>query len=159
MEQVVSPHLVRAVRQTLGVAVVRAGQQQFGGVGGTSRDHHDVGGEPLLLPVDQGQHAGDGPAAAVGVQAVHLGVAHQRHIRVFQCGPDGDDLGVGLGVDQAGEPVTGRAADAPAVRRVGLVQQDPARGVERVQPNPGQIVEQLLNTGLVTDRWERVGAL
>ena len=71
-------------------------------------------------------------------------------------GPDRDHLGVGLGVHQARVAITPGAADAGAARPVGLVQQDPARRVERVPAALGQVVGDLLDPRLMRDRRPRV---
>ena len=52
--------------------------------------------------------------------------------------------------------ITPGAADAGAARPVGLVQQDPARGVERVPAALGQAVGDLLQPRLMRDRRPRV---
>ena len=77
--------------------------------------------------------AGDRGARAVGLERDRLGVRQQRHVGVLERRPDRDHLGVGLGVHEAREAVAVGAADALAVRHVGLVEQDPAGRVERVQ--------------------------
>ena len=64
-------------------------------------------------------------------------------------------LGVGLGVDQAGEAVAGRAADAMAVRS-SLVQPDPAGRVEGEVARRLEVVRELLDPRLVRDRRVRV---
>ena len=68
----------------------------------------------------------------------------------------GDHLGVGLGVHEAREAVAVVAAHAAAERHVALVEQDPARGVERMQPRRGEVVGELLDARLVRDRRERI---
>ena len=81
----------------------------------------------------------------------------QRDVGVLEGGTHTKDLGVGLGVDQAREAVAGRAADAAAERRVGLVEHDATRGVEGVPARGGEVVGQLLDPRLVRQRRERIG--
>ena len=85
-------------------------------------------------------------------------VADQGDVVVADRGPYGDDVGVGLGLDQAGEAVAGRAPDAGAQLRLGLVEHDPGRRVERMQPDRPEVVEEPLDAGLVRDGRERVGS-
>ena len=82
----------------------------------------------------------------------------QGHVRVLERGADGDDLGVGLRVHEAREAVAVLTPHALAVGRIALVEQDPARRVERVQALLGEVVGQLLDAGLVRHRRERVRA-
>ena len=70
--------------------------------------------------------------------------------------PHAEHLGVGLGVDQAGEAVARRAADAVAVRHVRLGQPHAARRVERVVARRLEVVRELLDPRLVRERRERV---
>ena len=136
--------------------VVGAGQEELRGVRRARREHDDRTGEPLLAPVDVRDHRGDGATRRVGLQLPHLRVAQQREVLVHQGWADGDHVGVGLRVHQAGEAVTGGAADAGAEGGVGLVEHDPVGGVERVQPHLCETVEELLDARLVRDRRVRV---
>src|SRR5436190_21548423 len=67
---------------------------------------------------------------------------------------------VGLPVSQAREPVEAVAANAAAGLRVGLVQIDPNRKVERVMPGALAVVRELLDPRVMRDRRmrERPGA-
>ena len=71
-------------------------------------------------------------------------------------GPHRDRLRVRLGVHETRVAVTPGAADARALRPVGLVEQDPARRGERVVPARRQVVDELLDARLVGDRGPRV---
>ena len=53
-----------------------------------------------------------------GFQPFDIGLRQQGDIRVLDGGIDGNHLGVGFGMDQAGEAVAGVAADAAAVVRI-----------------------------------------
>ena len=84
------------------------------------------------------------------VSSVTLGNCQRR--------PDRDHLGVGLGVDQAGEPV------AVGMQRMQVengmlfsVEHDPARGVKRLVAGARQIVVELLDARLVRDGRVRIG--
>ena len=92
----------------------------------------------------------------VGVEPGHLGVDEQRDVGPVEDRAHGDRLGVGLGVDQARVAVAPRAADARALGPVGLVEQDAARGVERVVAAGGHLVGELLDAWLVRDGRPRV---
>ena len=155
VEDVVATDLVRAVRQTVGVPVVGAGEQQLRRVGGAGGHHDDVAGEVLLLAVHVGDDRRHGAAGRVRLEPAYDGVADQVDVVVLERGSYGDHLGVALGVHQARESVTGGAADACAEGGLGLVEHDPRRGVEGMEPHLGQVVEQPLDARLVRDR--RIG--
>ena len=99
------------------------------------------------VPLDD--HLGDGRALAVRLEPDDLRVRHERHVRVLERRPHAEHLGVGLRVDEAREAVAGRAADAGAVRRVRLVEHDPARRVERPVAGCREVVGELLDPRLV----------
>ena len=96
--------------------------------------------------------------ARVGLEPHRLGAGEEGHVWVLERRPDGDHLGVGFGVHEAREAVAVLTPHALAVGRVALVEQDPARRVERVEALLGEVVGQLLDPGLVRDRGERVGS-
>ena len=100
-------------------------------------------------------HLGDRGAGRVGLEPQRARVGEQRDVGELQRRSDRDHLGVGLGVDQAGEPVAVHAANAGRERHVVLGQHDPAGGVKRPVAGPRQIVVELLDARLVRDR--RVG--
>ena len=102
-------------------------------------------------------HAGDGGAGRVGFQLHRPRVPQQGDVVVLEGGPDADHLGVGLGVQRAREAVAFPALHAGAVGQVGLVDQDPARGVERMVALLLQVVGELLDARLMRDRGVRVG--
>ena len=88
-------------------------------------DDDDVGAVLLALAVALDDHpARPSRPSCVGLQPGDVGVGQQRHVRVPQRRLDADDLGVGLGLDEAGEAVAGGAADAGALLRRGLVEHD-----------------------------------
>src|SRR2546428_14018433 len=74
---------------------------------------------------------------------------------MLEGGVDAEHLGVRFRVDETGMPVASLAANAPARSGVLLVQHHPEGDVERLEPQTGEIVAELLNTWLMTDR--RVG--
>ena len=131
-------------------------QEQLGGVGGAAGDDHDVGRVDLALALAVDLHGGDRGAGRVGAQPPCGGAGEQGDVRVLQGRPDAVDLGVGLGVQRAGEPVAEAAADAAAVGQVALVEHHPAGGVERVVAARRQVVGELLDPGLVGERREGV---
>src|ERR1700751_4605166 len=65
-------------------------------------------------------------------------------------------LRVRFGIGQAGEPVTGVAADASALVRTVLVEHDPQGNMERLESGAGEVVGQVLNPRLVADRGVRI---
>lgn len=150
VRHVFAADLVGAVGQAAWVLVAGRHQQQPCRVGRAAGDDHDVGGVGLTLTVvideDTTRHrAPDG----VGLQLLHLRAGAQRDVGVLQCRRHGDDLGIGLGVHEAGKTVAGVAADAAAVHGVGLVEQDGARCVGGPAASAFQAVGDLLHTRLV----------
>src|SRR6266545_2981218 len=67
-----------------------------------------------------------------------------------------DNLGVRLGVDQAGKAVAGVAADAAALVGILFIEHDAERRVKRPQAETGEIVIELLHARLVADRRMRI---
>ena len=114
---VVPAHLVRAVREPVGVAVVGRCEQELGRVGGAGRNHHDVGAIGLRGAVVLDLDARDRLAGGVGRQLRRPRVRHQGHVRVLERRPDAEDLGVGLGLDQRREAVARGAPDNLAFNR------------------------------------------
>ena len=158
MEHVVAPDLVRAVGEAVRVRVGGRGEQQLGAVRGPARDDDDVALQRLLASVDADHDARDRGARGVGLEPDGLGAREEGHVWVLERGAHGDDLGVGFGVHEAREAVAVLTPHALAVGQVALVEQDPARRVERVEALLGEVVGQLLDPGLVRDRGERVGS-
>ena len=132
-------------------------EQDLGAVGRPGGDNHDVAGVDLPLAVPGDDDPGDAAPGVVGLQPGHLGPGEQGDVGPVEQRPDRDHVGVGLGVHQARVAVAPGAADAGAARPVGLVQHDPARGVERVVAALGQPIVDLLDPRLVGDRGPGVG--
>src|SRR6266849_11123824 len=65
---------------------------------------------------------------------------------------DADNLRIGLGANQAGEPVAGVAADAAALVPILLVEHDADRHVEGLQSRARKVVGQLLDAWLMAHR-------
>ena len=84
-------------------------------------------------------------------------VAQQGDVGPLQRGTDGDDFGVGLGVQEARESVAGLAADAAAVGHVRFVQHHRGGRRKRVVAGGGEIVVKLLDARFVRDRRRRIG--
>ena len=157
VEHVVAPDLVRAVGQAVRVLVVGAGQQQLGGVRRAGRDDDHRAGEPLLLAVDLGDdrcHASARTRRSPAVVPAALRSSVTLSCR--SAGRTAITSASDLACTRHGKPVAGGAPDARAEGRLGLVEHDAARRVERVQPDPGQVVEQPLDPRLVRHRRERV---
>ena len=120
---------------------------------------------PVKVVTDPSSRVGDDPGdrapGRVGLEALHVGAGHEGDVVLGQDRIDADDLRVRLGVQQAREAVDPVAADARArpgrEARLRLVEVDPDRQVEGVEPELLQVVAELLDAGLVGDR--RVGVL
>ena len=125
--------------------VVRRAQQDLGAVRRAGGDSNDVGLVHLAVPVSGHHHLRHLPARRVRVEARHLGVDEQRHIRATEQRPHGDRLGVGFGVHEARVPVARPTTNAGAVGPVFLGEQDAARRMERVIAALLQFVVQLLD--------------
>ena len=157
VEHVVAADLVGAVRQPVRVLVRGTGQQELRRVRRACGDDHDRSGE---APLARRRHrrrprsrvrpdpSVSSRCTAALRSSVTFGVPQRR--------ADGDHVGVGLGVHQAREAVARRTPDAGAEGGFGLVEHDAVRRVERVQVDPGQVVEQPLDPRLVRHRREGV---
>jgi len=138
----VAADLIGAVGEAGGVFVVRRGQEDDGGVDGSGADGEDAGGIGCRLRGGCGSggdggsglgavgfagagvedfDGGDGCSSGVGEEAEDAGVSHQRDVGEVHDLADAVDVGVGLGVDEAGVAVAGVAADALGGEGVGLV--------------------------------------
>ena len=76
----------------------------------------DVARETLLAPVTIDDDLGDGRPVGVRLEPDDPRVREQRDVRMLERRPNAEHLGVGLGVDEAREPVARRTADARAER-------------------------------------------
>ena len=101
-------------------------------------------------------HPGHGPSGRIGLELHHFGVDQQGDVRPVQDRTHRDDLGVGLGVHQAGVAVAPGAADTCAASPVGLVEHDPHRRREGMVTTGLEGVGDLLQAGLVADRRPRI---
>ena len=156
MAHVVPPDHVGAVGEAARVPVAGRPQQQRRRVDRARRHHHHVRrvGLGRLAPLHhEARHL---PAGRAGLELGDVGVGQQRHVRVRERRVDRHHLRVGLGAHQARVAVTGLAPDAAAGPRVALVEHDAERHVERAQADPGPVVVQLLEAGLVAHRRMRV---
>ncbi len=158
VEHVVPADLVGAVRKAVRMLVVGRREQQLGRVGRAARRDDDVRREALGLAVHLDDDRRDLVPRPVRLELDHPRVRHQRHVGVLERRPHAEHLGVGLGVDEAGEAVARRAADAVAVGQVRLGQPDAARRVERAVAGRLEVVGELLDPRLVCERRERVRA-
>jgi len=101
------------------------------------------------IPVSLDDDAGDRVSRRIGLEPHRLGVDEQGDVGEVEQGADGDDLGIGLGVDQARVPVAPGAADALAAAAIGLVEENPARGTEGVVAGGGQdLIGPFVSVGL-----------
>ena len=109
-------------------------------------------GRAALVDLDTGH----GRAGRVGQQARRAGVRLERDVGMRERGPDTQHLGIRLGLDQAREPVAGRAPDTAAVGHVVGQQPDPAGRMERMQAGTLQVIRQLLDARLMGQRRIRI---
>ena len=158
VEHVVPPDLVGAVRQAARVRLVRRREQQLGAVRRAARrrprcQRRTVSRTPAVVD----DHAGHRAAGRVGLEPYDLRASVSSvTLACSSAGRTPMHLGVGLRVHEAREPVAVVAAHAAAVGHVRLVEHDPARRVEGVQPGRGEVVGELLDARLVGHRRERV---
>ena len=108
------------------------GEQQLGAVGSAAGDDDDVALERLGVATALDLDSGHGRARVIAVQPDGVGAGEQGDVRMLERRSDGDHLGVGLGVHDAREAVAVVTPHAFAVGHVALVEEDPARRVERV---------------------------
>ncbi len=124
----------------------------MGRIGGAAGDDDNTALVDLTRSVAMLDHyLGHLAARGAGVELDYLGVGQQRDVGVLKRWSDADDVGIRLGMDQAGVAVTGRAADALAKRRVLLVEHDAAGRMEGMEASSGQVLIELLDAGLVGD--------
>ncbi len=157
VEHVVAADLIRAVRETIRVLVVRGEEQDLRRVGRAADSDDHVGRVALLRPVVLDHDLGDRGARVVGVEPDHLPVRQQGDVGVLERRTHAEHLGVRLRVDEAGEAVARGTTNARAERWVGLVEHDPARRVERVVAGGLELVGELLDPWLVRHGGMRVG--
>ena len=112
--------------------------------------------EPLLAPVPLDDDLSDGSAVGTRPEPDDPRVREQRDVRVLECGPHTQHLGVRLRMHETREAVAGRAADAGRERRVGLVEHDPARRMKRPVSRGREVVGELLDPWLVRHGGMRV---
>src|SRR5436190_18020551 len=80
----------------------------------------------------------------------------QGDIGMCKCWIYTDNLGVRLGVDEAGKAIAGVAADAAALVGGLFIEHDTERRVKRPQAKTGEVVTELLQARLVADRRMRI---
>ena len=85
----------------------------------------------------------------VGEQARHSGVGHERDIRQVHDLADAVDVGVRLGMNEAGVPIAGIAAHALGSKRVGLIALQPERNGKRVDAELADIVLDALHARFI----------
>src|SRR3954449_1107669 len=95
----------------------------------------------------------DFTAGAIRFQARYLRISKHGHIIVSQCRHDTADVRVRFCVNKAGEAVTRVATDAWTFLRIFLIQHDAEWSMKWLQPVQRKVVAQLLDAGLVADRW------
>src|SRR2546422_5843303 len=156
MAHVVAPHDVRAVGQALRVLVIGRAQQERRRVDGAGRHDDDVGRIRLGGTLTLDDHPLDVTARGTGLETRDVRAREQLHVGMLEGGVDAEHLGVRLRIDETGMPVAGLAANAAAGSGVPLVQHHAERDVKRLESKTGEIVAELLNPRLMTDRRMRV---
>jgi hypothetical protein len=134
------------------VAVVGGAQEQGRRVDGPAGQDDDVRRVVLAGSIPLDDDLAHLPAGGAGFQVFDEGVGRERDVGMRQRRVHAANLGVRLGVDQAGEAVAALAADAGALVRGLLVKHDAQRRVEGVQAEAGEFVGQVLDAQLVADR-------
>ena len=111
---IIATHLIRTVGQPSGMVVVGRHQQQPGGIGGSTTDHHQITAEAQLFAIALHNNTADGTARGIGLQAANLRAGEQGEggIRLAEGGPDSHHLGITLGMHQTGIPVAAIALEA-----------------------------------------------
>ena len=154
----VSADLIGAVGETGGVLVGGGLQKDDGGVDGTGAEGEEVrgvdggGGLAGVLDLD-GVDRGSG---GVGEQAKDAGVGHQRDVGEMHDLADAVDVGVGLGVDEAGIAVAGVAADALGLVGIGFVAFEAERDGEGVDAEFADVGLDGLHARLIREGGVRV---
>jgi len=139
------------------VARAVGAQEQGRRIGRTGRRHDNVPPPALLAPGRVTDNLGSGPAAGIGLDPLDHPPRQQGDIGQVQQGLNGDGAGVALGLQQAGKPAAGLALDAGRSDRVGLIQLDADRQVERLPALGLPVVAQLGYAGVVVDGGIGVG--
>ena len=143
----VSAHQAGAVGQAVGMGVTAGAQQQGRRVHRTAGGHHDLPPEAAGLPLHHRLHPLHPGARGVHRQPFHPGVRKHRDARVPKRRKNAADLGIRLGVHEAGEAIAGVAADAGAQMALGLVEADAERRGVRVETLGAEPI------GDVADAW------
>ena len=156
MPHVMTADHARAIGEAVGMAVARRAQQQRRRVDGARGDDDDVAKVVFGGPVAAHDHPRDLAPGRARLQALDVGAGQQRRVGMREGRIDAHRLRVGLGADEAGMPVAGRAADARALLRLALVEHDPERHVERPQPLAREVVGERLDPRLVAHDRMRV---
>ena len=151
MRHVVAPDDARGVREPVRVPFARRAEQERRGVDRAAGDDDDVRAVRLLDALAVDDDARDAPAGRVGLEPQHLRVRPQRDVRVLERGPHAEHVRVRLAVGEAREAVELGAPHAPPLLRVGLVEVDADRQVERLEPRALEVVVELLDPRLVRD--------
>src|SRR5262249_11566373 len=146
-----------AIPESLRVPVADRTQQQSGGVDGAGGYDDDVGLEGLRHLAAPDDDACDLAARLVRLEPLDEAVRHEPDVGVGQRRAYAHDMGVGLGLHEAGKPVAGRAADAMAVLGLLLVEPDADRQWKRFVPDSCQILDELPHSWLMADWRERIG--
>ncbi len=153
MAHVVAPDLIAAVGETLGRGGIGGGEEEGGGVYGAGGKDDDAGAQGALI----GFHTFHTPAVAARQQAQDAMPGEQADVGVGQGGGDTADFGIALGVQQAGEAVTGGTTHARAMGGVFLVAVEGEGEGKGVQPHIPQFLLQGCEEGLVGERGEGEG--
>src|SRR3989475_340849 len=156
MAHVVAPHDVRAVGQALRVLVIGRAQQERRRVDGAGRHDDDVGRIRLGGALTLDDHPLHVTARGTGLETRDVRARQQRDVGMFESGVDAEHLGVRFRIDETGMSVARLAANAAAGSGVPLVQHHTKGDVERLEPQTGEIVAELLHTRLMTDRRMRI---
>src|SRR5215472_14239018 len=125
-------------------------------VDGSARNNDYVRRKTIYLALMFDHDARNFAPRIAGLKLASKCVPNQRDVPATEGRLDAHHLGIGFGMHKAGESVTRIAADALTCVRIALVQTHAQRGVERLEPQRGEVITQLLDAWLMADRRKRV---
>ena len=131
MAHVVAANDAGAVREAVGMPVVRGAEKQRRGIDRAGSRHDNVGGEALRLAVALDMDYRDLAAGGACFQAGDFRVSQQRDVGVLERGIHAADVRVGLRIDQTRMAVARAASNARTCLRISLVEHDAERRVKR----------------------------
>ena len=140
-----------AIREAVRMHVAAGSQEQSGRVDRPAREHNDVRGKLFAHAIHDSDDGFDFAAAWACLQSFDLGICAQSDVGMSNGVVHATSLGIGLGIEQAGEAIAGIAFDARADLGVFFVQHNAEGSVKRLEPKGRKVVGQMLDAWLVSD--------